>query len=1312
MEGTFPAPFARGLCLVVFWAGVLSAAPAPYAEQTRAFAGTLAEAADPADRARAAEALGYLRAYRAEEALRRALARDVDPAVRRNAAVALAACGSRPSLPALAQALDDPDWTVRQSAHIALGNLTGQDACGNGMMEEWSDGDVALGKPTGKTFDALAADARESATTWRGWLAALPASGLPLGVARSIASTNHADAARGLRAAGALGFGNDLCPLVVSGISQWEAVADETDADAKIRVQAGLRALGRSGLPAALPVLTNFLQNAQWARYAADALGDWADGASGEHALPAVALLDVFERHARRLTDTALARETSIRAPATHPSDVPHLDARDRILAVPYAVLFSLSRIPFERDPALAARVNGLAPLIAMQLPLDIDRLVMYEEEPFQRIFRSVLERAGAACGLTEQAFAALERPAADEAPASPAAAAAQSGILRGGDDPALLSCDVTGWTDLWLFVDTVDDYFQDRANWADAKLTDAAGQTVWLDTLTPVSSEQAHDALTLNRSAVFPDLRIGSQRFARGLHTHARSVIRYDLGGRFTRFSARVGVCASRAKGKGSVRFSVLREAPPAAAPDRALPRNPAFNSNLLLALCRDPAALPRVVPLLDHTNGWVRINAAKTLMFIGDARAVPAVRERLAASKREGDHGEFAPPPHIERAQGQDEFNDPSPRYREAFVMALGWFRDAASAPLLARVMDDDLNALGIRHRAALALGRIGTPDAFDALRGAERDHPFHSVRMAAREALWRCGVAPLPRPPEPEVAAPRVEPADIPARAARFVFIKGDVLPDNNPFQMDSWRQAYMTTDSGPTYRPGRNLYTLDLSGGQTNAAPLTRFADGYVADCEVSYDSRIVWFARRTQASPWWHLFRIGADGSGLRQVTDGPYHDVQPVELPSGRIAFSSTRLGTRDEYHGYLATGLATMTPDGRDIQVVGFNFGRDAEPAVADDGRILFTRLELFYSRMKTEFNLLAVYPDGTRAQTLYGPERRAFWRGIHGGYGGWFAGGLEGGRHRVLRLTQPQPFSENEVLLTTPAGPVLTQGRQGERLLRGKFLRPGGNDEWVVTTATRLDARTLLVAAGRKNKVVEKAQFPKDPVALGLCTLDVETGELTPLYADPEASCFEARPLHPRAVPPVLTEEPAARGSGFTATLFCQSVFLTREPRVRRDGRFLRVVEGLPQVTRHATQTIPGEFAWKNHGGAFGRDLGTFPLAADGSFAVEVPADRFLHLQVLDADRNVVGNQLVWMNARPGERKGCVGCHEPPDIPAPVRPSACMKILGSGSVPRALPGGEPFSYHAKVWFKGSLPDEREERQRTVQAANWLARP
>ncbi|MDR0521991.1 MAG: HEAT repeat domain-containing protein [Planctomycetaceae bacterium] len=1245
------------------------------------------KSSNAAERQRAAEALGYMRAYTAEKNLAAAL-QDTEPAVRRAAALSLAWCGSPDSIAALQKLTKDTDWTVRRSAEIAVENI----------------GKIAA------VSDKIKISEEKKRKEVMQQLTTLPEKGEP---------------------------------------------AD----DEKFRIQTILRLLGRSQYPEALPVLFDFLNKPKWTRYAADALGDYAENHPETAANIADALLEVFPKHARKLTDTDLSRESIYNAPATPASDIPHLDSRDRIFAAAYSIMFTLSRTNADK-----AALKALAPLIAMQIPLDIDRLVFYEEEPFQKIIRYLLTEADVKEELLKRAFGVLTSPPQtdgteraksppDKVKLPPEAVCTE--ILRGGDEPVESACNVAGWKDLFLIVDAAGDNSMDRVNWADAKLQTADGKTVYLDTLKPVFHEQEYDTLRINKSPAFPDLRIGTKHFARGLHTHAYSVIQYKLDGKYVRFTAQTGVCASRNKGQGAVRFIV---SPSALEMPPTWPRNEAFHANLIAALCRDEEYIPSLIKLLEHPNHWVRINAAKTLMFIGMteretgrgnsqqiiATITAALRERLEHSKPEADYGEFAPPPYPSEKtkQGQGEYNDPTPRDREALIAALGKLQDEKSVPLLLNILNSDRNALGIRYRCVPALGEILSASAgermpkniIDALQHTEQNNPFHSIRLAAREELWKFHIEPLERKeptiysvtnsPEESAAEHNAENGDAGKSARKFVFIKGSILPPNHPFQMDSWRQCYMTTDSGPVYRPGDNLYILEIKNAagirsgvfdsttETKVKPLTNFKDGYVAECEVSYDGRTVWFTRREKDSPWYHLFRINADGSGLKQITSGPFHDVSPAELPNGRIVFSSTRLGTRDEYHGYPCTGLCTMNSDGTDIQNIGFNFGRDSEPAVAANGKIIFTRLELFYSRMKTEFNLLSVNPDGTRAETLYGPERRAFWKDIHGGYGNWFAGGdmsATGGRHRVLRLTQPQPFPDGSVLLTTPAGPVLTKGRTGETLLRQPFLRKGGNDEWVIATPFPLDEKTLLVAAGKKNREMVKAEFPKDGVALGIYGMDTSTGALTQWYHDPQASCFEARPLSARERPPVLPEDPASRSAQYTGMVYCQSVFNTQDERVKKYGKLLRVVEGLPQVTRHATQTIPNERAWKNHGGTFGRDLGIIPLAADGSFAAEVPADRFIALQVLDADRNVVGNQLIWMNVRPGERKGCTGCHEDPNMAAAAAGTAGALKL---SVPAVLPLGETFRFHAKVWYKGSLSDEREQRQRTVQSANWLARP
>jgi len=732
----------------------------------------------------------------------------------------------------------------------------------------------------------------------------------------------------------------------------------------------------------------------------------------------------------------------------------------------------------------------------------------------------------------------------------------------------------------------------------------------------------------------------------------------------------------------------------------------------------------VPALLNLLAHDNGWVRINAAKALIFLDERPAVEPIARILAESQPEAAYGYYGVfrfyKGHINGGDqdAQDEYDDPSPRWREAYVRALGRLDAADHVPLLIKLLKNEQNVLDVRHAAALALDDLGTPQALNALEEAEGSHPYHSIRLVAREALWRRDRL-TPQHPQPTHPAPRTNAPDRPWKAGlpdAVVFIQGDnEMP--NDFQIDPWRQTYSTSDSGPTYRLGKNLYVLQPVAPDGEVTRLTHFEDGYVADCEVSWDGRRVVFAHRGgDADPWWHIYEVRADGTGrsgasanpnsgsdgLRQITRGPYHDVQPAYLPDGRIVFSSTRIGMRDEYHGYLATGLAVMNPDGSDVHCIGFNVGRDNEPAVLGDGRIVFSRLELFYSRLKTELVVEAAFPDGTKNVSLYGPERRHFWRQItlDSGEGWW---GEVPSRHRVLRLTQPQPFDSGRVICATTGGFTLAgPGRFRETILPH-------DKKLAMTTPFPLADGTVLCAA------TEKHSKP-DPAAnatrsdLGLYRMDPATGAMELLYNDPEAADFEPRPLTPRPRPPALAEGAHTRTNQYTAHFFCSSAHVSRDARVRERGKLVRVVEGRPVVARHRTHRALGENAWRNHTGTHARVLGTAPLATDGSFHLEVPADRLLHLQVLDSDRRVVGNQLIWMYARPGETRSCAGCHERPDTAPPMQARA-FAAAGRRPPIRCLPTGGEFSYRAKFWNKGELPDEGEERTRTVRAVSLLGR-
>ena len=96
------------------------------------------------------------------------------------------------------------------------------------------------------------------------------------------------------------------------------------------------------------------------------------------------------------------------------------------------------------------------------------------------------------------------------------------------------------------------------------------------------------------------------------------------------------------------------------------------------------------------------------------------------------------------------------------------------------------------------------------------------------------------------------------------------------------------------------------------------------DEAIYDASLSYDARTIFFsAHRPGVEGDWHIYEIGVDGRGLRQLTLGPSANISPVLLPDGRIMFVSTRHGTYVQWQPATAGLLHVMDRDGGNVQRV-----------------------------------------------------------------------------------------------------------------------------------------------------------------------------------------------------------------------------------------------------------------------------------------------------------------------------------------------------------------------------------------------------
>ena len=1267
-----------GICCVsaVSLAAETSPAGGPFDIQVTQHIAQLQDTA-PAVRAWAAEALGFQRASRAEAALLARL-QDPDAQVRRNLVMALAWCGGRTAVGPLIEMLADEEWTVRQSAWIALTNLTGMEF----------------------PFDAAAlpAQRRLQAERWRQWWADVPVDRPPadvlalLGPHRSRSLAYGAKVTLSTRYKGEPG---DLVDGTTEGGGFWQTKAVPFPQWCQVDL----------GRPLEIAQVVVHQYGPEFCMTDCE-LAVSLDGAQFEvvtrhrKATPVVWAFGFPARQARyvRITSYDTARKT-------YPTTFYEVEvyAPGAEIAVQPAPADELAWRE-ERGARALGALGGTGAAAALLNVLEPEPSAAPRDRIAMRAAIRALGRLRDEAGFPKL-LALLDRPlwarnAADalgefgDRRAVPPLLAAYARYARrvdGTDPPEVPADDRMGFPSEDRMLETPYSIAMALCRLPlDAPEDRQALRRLAPQIMANLSSD--YDSYVLYEPEVYHRLT---------WHLIEQSGLREDaLEHAFAQLGQPRAVAAVTAAEPWPV-FPERRMATwlPALCWEGDSRASPGDSDSAREA---SGQRLLRLAALLRHDNGWVRIYAAKALAWMRDKRAIEPLARALAEAKPEAEFG-------YSGRFKDEEYNDPCPRWREAIIRALGQLGAVEQTPQIAAVLNDERTVLEVRHAAAQALDELGDAAALDALQHAALNHPFLSVRHVARDALERRGVQlDLPRTDQAAVsnedtAVRGASPAPSDTRGfwprADFdalVFIQGDNNIPNTlgtVEQADRWRQTYIVTDSGPEYRPGNNLFRLSPPRPDGQVTPLTTFPDGYVASPEISWDGRQVIFTRRQQNDPWWQIWRIGVDGSGLQQLTSGPYHHIQPALLADGRIVFGCSRVGIRDEYHGYPCTSLHVMNADGTDLHTIATNIGRDNEPALLPDGRIVFSRLEVFYSRNKTELTLHAVHPDGTMDAVLYGPERRSFWRSLDHGDPGPDDGQEAPLTHRVLRMTQPQPMPDGrQIIVSTQGGLTLVGGRRDrETLLMPDFKTRA------YTTPLPLADGSILCASTEKTPDREK-------VDLGLYRFHPATGQLELIYNDPAVADYEPRPVVARRPP---TTQPVLAGrTSYSGRLVCASVYNTQEPEARQRGRWVRLVEGMPVVGRHETHTGP-DVVWRNHGGTQARVLGTVPLLPDGSFNVELPADRLVHFQVLDSDRRVVGNQLTWINVRPGEAKSCAGCHESPHT-APLAGGAQAAIYRPLKL---LPDGYEFRYRAKAWFKGSLPGDLEERTRTVHAVNLIAR-
>lgn len=445
---------------------------------------------------------------------------------------------------------------------------------------------------------------------------------------------------------------------------------------------------------------------------------------------------------------------------------------------------------------------------------------------------------------------------------------------------------------------------------------------------------------------------------------------------------------------------------------------------------------------------------------------------------------------------------------------------------------------------------------------------------------------------------------------------------------------------------SFQGGGALKVIDFArSGKVKT--LLEVPDGVARDPDVSFDGKRVLFSMRRDRADDYHIYEIGADGSGLRQLTFGSgISDIDPIYLPDGRVLFSSTREPKYCMCNRHIMCNLFTMEADGANVQQIGHSTLHEGHPSLLPDGRVIYDRWEYVDRNFGDAQGVWSVSPDGTNhciywgnntnspgavldARAIPGTERLiANFSSCHDRP--WGALAIV---DRRLGIDGPAP-----VIRTWPADAIDLVGK-------------GNYDTFTRVNPKYEDPYPLSGKYFLCSRMTGKGE------QMGLFLIDTFGNEI--LLHTEGPGCFDPMPLGPRTRPPAVPPRiDLARDVGY---FYVSDVYVgTGMDAVERGTvKSLRVVES-PEKRTWTQPAWDGGTGQQAPGMAYDdfnnkRVLGTVPVEGDGSAYFAVPADRFVYFQLLDERGMMVQSMRSGTIVRPGETAGCVGCHESRRISVP---------------------------------------------------------
>jgi hypothetical protein len=405
--------------------------------------------------------------------------------------------------------------------------------------------------------------------------------------------------------------------------------------------------------------------------------------------------------------------------------------------------------------------------------------------------------------------------------------------------------------------------------------------------------------------------------------------------------------------------------------------------------------------------------------------------------------------------------------------------------------------------------------------------------------------------------------------------------------------SGRLPAMDLISGKAWRyiPGASIIAFDPE----KPAKSIFLTEDFISACspEISPDGRYMLFAAQRKHDETWQIWEMDLWRLKSRKITGFQENCTDPAYLPNGRVVFSkNTLIDTIKSGHT-----LYSCHNDGSDLKQITFHPHANFATVVLRDGRLLTISRQLFPAM--TDPMYMIMRPDGTKADKFYKGMRDA----------APISRGQETLDGRIF-------FVETDSI-NPDHGDVVSINYN--RPLHSRVNHTAGMAGNFRSVLPMQSGKFLVSYRKTENEAYALYEFDPDEKTLGKL-----------VYGSIDASIIDVLVVEKQVRPKRLPSEVDMGVK--TGLILCQDIRIT----------------GMGLTDRFAG--APGNRLIEIMG--MDSTLGVVQVEEDGSFYLKVTADTPFQIRVLDEKGQTANGSCSWIWLRPNERRGCIGCHEDPEL------------------------------------------------------------